>query len=184
MCIRDRPEGEQFECDGCGNWGHVECYAEYRSRFAAKEEEGGEASASDQKMYCQQCMDSWRGGEHASEAWYFSCVCGRNEGASNETVGKDGCDAPTGRMFACHGCSVWAHTECFEEYRGVDDEVLPEEMWCHRCRNKGLAPPELGVGMMRSGGKNAASTTPTRSPRKRTVQHLSLIHISEPTRPY
>eukprot|EP00966_Prymnesium_polylepis_P281681 6508936-Prymnesium_polylepis.1 len=36
-------------------------------------------------------------------------------------------------MFACEGCALWAHTECYAAYRGVDDDELPARMWCHRC---------------------------------------------------
>ena len=57
--------------------------------------------------------------------------CGRNEGASNLTAAEG--EAPTGRMFQCEGCELWAHTECFARYRGLDDDDLPLEMWCQRC---------------------------------------------------
>ena len=149
------PEGEQFECVGCGNWGHLECYADYAAASVA-------GSLPDE-LYCVQCTDAWRGGEHAEESWRFSCVCGRNEGASHVSVTTG--DAPTGRMFQCDTCSIWAHTECYEAYRDVDDECLPESMLCHRC------DPKLG---RRQGGKAGPSTDAPRSPVRKTKGKASV----------
>ncbi|KAL1527961.1 hypothetical protein AB1Y20_009332 [Prymnesium parvum] len=120
----DQPSGEMFECSGCQQWGHVGCYEEYAAAVA-----GGDPLPS--RMFCVGCRDAWRDEQHAEEPWVFSCVCGRHEGASNLTA-ADG-EAPSGRMFQCEGCSLWAHTECFERYRGQEDDALPTQMWCHRC---------------------------------------------------
>lgn len=120
----EAPEGEQFECSRCGQWGHVECYAEYAAAAAA----GGLP----EQLYCVSCTDSWCGGENSAEAWFFSCVCGQHEGASHLTVLAGG-DAPTGRMFQCAACEVWSHTECDSRYRDVDDDELPDDMRCHKC---------------------------------------------------
>tara|TARA_B100000524_G_scaffold286320_1_gene161567 strand:- start:357 stop:2033 length:1677 start_codon:yes stop_codon:yes gene_type:complete len=121
----EHPEGHQFECTTCGNWGHVACYPEYQQHF---DREG----ALPERLHCVQCRDAWRADEHSREAWRFSCVCGRNEGVSSERL-RFSDDAPTGRQFECSSCGCWAHTECYEQYRGRDDEELPEDMWCHRC---------------------------------------------------
>ena len=119
-------EGEQFECVGCGLWGHLDCYPEYKAAAA----EGSLPDA----LYCISCKDAWIDSEHSDDRWVFSCVCGRNEGASNETAATG--DSPTGRMFACSSCGVWSHTECYDVYRDVDDDQLPEHMSCHRCCKK------------------------------------------------
>ena len=120
----EAPEGEQFECSTCGNWGHLACYDEY-ARAAT-------AGSVPEVLNCIQCTDSWRGGEFADEAWEFSCACGRNEGASHLSAATG--DAPTGRMFQCSLCAVWSHTECYDDYRGLDDDALPDLMRCNRCR--------------------------------------------------
>ena len=123
----EAPEGEQFECVTCGNWGHIDCYPAYQKAAA----EG----TLPEKLYCVACTDAWRDGDHAEEGWKFSCLCGRNEGASHESAAAG--DAPTGRMFQCSSCDVWSHTECYASYRDVEDEELPETMLCHRCGGKG-----------------------------------------------
>jgi len=141
----DQPEGELFECSGCGSWGHLGCYPHYASRQRAEEEAGeavageaatgGEAAAGGEAaMHCVRCTDAWR--DREQEEWSFSCVCGRNEGATARSF-----EAPSGRMFECHGCSRWAHTECFADYKGLDDDALPETMRCHRCRTPGAKSP-------------------------------------------
>ena len=95
---------------------------------------GGEAVGGEAAMHCVRCTDAWR--DREQEEWIFSCVCGRNEGATASSF-----EAPSGRMFECHGCSRWAHTECFADYRGLDDDALPEVMHCHRCRTPGSQSP-------------------------------------------
>ena len=66
----DQPEGELFECSGCGSWGHLGCYPHYASRQRAEEEAGeaaaGEAAAgSEAAMHCVRCTDAWRDREQA-----------------------------------------------------------------------------------------------------------------------
>lgn len=155
----EHPEGEQFECSACGVWGHVECYPEYADLPE------GQLPAT---MHCVLCRDAWADTAHAAESWRFSCVCGRNEGASNESTGRLDCEAPTGRMFACDRCGVWAHTECFDEYRGVDDDSLPPEMFCGRCKCHHAAPatPASKRARCRSKGprKPAAAAGASRAP--------------------
>eukprot|EP00316_Scyphosphaera_apsteinii_P004670 CAMPEP_0119305996 /NCGR_PEP_ID=MMETSP1333-20130426/6848_1 /TAXON_ID=418940 /ORGANISM="Scyphosphaera apsteinii, Strain RCC1455" /LENGTH=517 /DNA_ID=CAMNT_0007309199 /DNA_START=241 /DNA_END=1792 /DNA_ORIENTATION=- len=127
---RDHPSGELFECSGCANWGHIACYPEYATIVA---EEG---AADDLEMFCVQCRDAWKDTSHSEDHWYFTCVCGRNEGASSEASADD---APTGRMFECTTCRYWSHTECYTEFRGVDDDDLPLEMLVTDA-NHGPAP--------------------------------------------
>lgn len=35
--------------------------------------------------------------------------------------------------------SRWSHTECYAEYCDVDDDALPPDMRCHRCRCTGFS---------------------------------------------
>ena len=68
-------------------------------------------------------------------------------------------DAPTGRMFQCSVCDVWSHTECYDDYRGVDDEALPEEMRCHRCYPRG---GDVGASVQPSPKRRRAVASPER----------------------
>ena len=140
------PTGEQFECTACACWGHVECYPELKNLKAA-------GLPLPERLYCVSCRDAWLDETHADDAWSFTCVCGRNEGASNVSAAVG--EAPTGRMFQCDGCSAWSHTECYAEYEGIDDDELPPRMFCHRC-----APgkPTRSAGPASSG--RAADGTP------------------------
>jgi hypothetical protein len=81
---------------------------------------------------------------------------------------------------------VWAHTECYPRYRGVDDEQLPDEMWCHRCfggvpiggRSTPASKPvtAIAVSSPRSKPKGGAASS---SPRK--TQRLPAIVEAGPT---
>lgn len=150
----EQPTGEMFECSVCQQWGHVACYSEYAAAAELN-------VPLPEKMYCIGCRDAWRDDQHGDESWRFSCVCGQHEGASNLTAAEG--EAPTGRMFQCSDCDVWAHTECYERYRGQDDDALPASMWCHRCfakrfRAKGSSDPSQSGS--RRGGNSCNLHTP------------------------
>jgi len=164
---KSHPTGEQFECVVCGLWGHVGCYDGYAERIAQ--------SGADAELHCVACRDAWRGGDGRGEAWRFTCVCGKSEGASDATVAAGGA-APTGRMFECAGCGAWSHTECYDAYRGVDDEELPSRMQCWRCARRGAAhgkakgatrgaTPGRPQGSANGRPKSAAPARPKATPR-------------------
>ena len=102
------------------------------------------AAAESAELYCIACLDAWRDASHHSEAWTFTCVCGRHEGVTNASAATG--DAPSGRMFECDECGAWSHTECYPAYKGVRDEELPDHMPCHRCAKR------LGIRLGLSGG--------------------------------
>ena len=133
--------GEQFECSGCGSWGHVACYPKYAEAAEASAAAQGEGGELPDEMFCVRCVDAWRDRTARTQErpWRFSCVCGRNDGATAESF-----EAPSGRQFECSGCGLWAHTECFAEYKGVDDDDLPQRMRCHRCRPSSAAAKTSG----------------------------------------
>ena len=166
------PEGVQFECVGCGTWGHAACYPQAAQLAAAASatapstapstvadvaaatapstvlatasEADVAAAAESAELYCIACLDAWRDASHHSEAWTFTCVCGRHEGVTNASAATG--DAPSGRMFECDECGAWSHTECYPAYKGVRDEELPDHMPCHRCAKR------LGIRLGLSGG--------------------------------
>ena len=83
----DQPEGELFECSGCGSWGHLGCYPHYASRQRAEEEAGeavvGEATAGGEAaaggggeaaMHCVRCTDAWRDREQAGVEAAALCI--------------------------------------------------------------------------------------------------------------
>jgi len=150
------PTGEQFECVGCANWGHLECYPEYAAAAAR-----GEA-LSTLELYCVSCRDAWRDTSHGGESWTFTCVCGRNEGASDTTVTSG--DAPSGRMFQCSKCEAWSHTECYDEFRGLDDDELPDIMQCHRCSKRRPPAKRSSKAASRSPPSPKPSKTATKRP--------------------
>lgn len=94
----------------------MSCYPHHVSRQRAEEaaqaaeaaaggaEAGVAAAGGGAAMHCVRCTDAWR--DREQEEWSFSCVCGRNEGATSCSF-----EAPSGRMFECNGCGRWAHTE-------------------------------------------------------------------------
>ena len=151
------PEGVQFECVGCGTWSHAACYPQAAHLAAAASATVSAAgtsseatstsseadvaaavvsaeSAESAELYCIACLDAWRDVSHQSEAWTFTCVCGRHEGVTNASAATG--DAPSGRMFECDECGAWSHTECYPAYKGVRDEELPDHMPCHRCAKR------------------------------------------------
>ena len=106
--------GRGFCCDGCGMWGHLDCYVDY---------EGKTFAGLPPKIYCHRCRGAAEAPRAAralsSQFWQFKCVCGQkycsHAGGENDDMDAE---KPSGDTFECSGCNLWAHSECYRILTG------------------------------------------------------------------